>query len=183
MSTNKVLCDWVCSKGDNRGKRCNKVVHKVGSTRCCHHSENCLLNKDKWRIKNRTGNKEYNDKRKQYYKEITRKNFEKMIRVKINTYFTKDKKKFKFDRDDNYITIEWVKQELESQGNKCLYCANDLELCEFKAHERLQFTVDRIDNSKPHLISNCVICCAYCNIKRRNMDFLLFMELSEKKLI
>ena len=60
---------------------------------------------------------------------------------------------------EDYITVEYIKQTIQQP---CIYCG------ETDWHK---IGLDRIDNDKPHLKSNCVPCCWECNRKRKTKPF------------
>jgi len=73
--------------------------------------------------------------------------------------------------NDKYITIDWVKNELEKNNCRCSYCWNYLEIFYVDRYSQDQMSIDRIDNSKPHEIDNCLVCCLRCNLKKGKNDW------------
>lgn len=67
---------------------------------------------------------------------------------------------------ENDLTKEIV-QSILSSG--CRYCGEN---------DQVQMTLDRIDNSLPHLISNCAPACRRCNYFRRDMPYLAWLEIA-----
>ena len=57
------------------------------------------------------------------------------------------------------VIIRFTKDEL----NTCFYCLRPVI---FKAKERKQFTLDRINNAESHHINNVLVCCLTCNKMR-----------------
>ncbi len=134
--------------------------------------------------------KENKEKIKKYYvdnKEILKtkryNNFEKICKAKIQTYKVADKKYKREYKKDNYVSIEWIKQQLLKQNNKCHYCKKQLLLKNFQNNKKDQFSVDRIDNSIAHIKTNCVICCCGCNYKKNTMDYIDYIKIMNKKTI
>ena len=82
---------------------------------------------------------------------------EKIISKKINSYRQQDLKKFD-DKDIkyNYITIDDVLLLKDIQKDKCYLCNDELKYI-YKTNCKYQFTLDRIDNNKPHLKDNVLL--------------------------
>lgn len=73
------------------------------------------------------------------------------IRTKLSFYRSTDKHKGR----SNDLTLEWYKRNIYNK--ECIYCGS-----------KKNVGCDRIDNTKGHLQSNCVPCCARCNLTRAN---------------
>lgn len=56
----------------------------------------------------------------------------------------------------NDLTVEFIRQQIE---NPCGYCGE----------AALRMTLDRVDNSIGHVMTNVVACCVRCNYVRRDM--------------
>lgn len=78
---------------------------------------------------------------------------------KSSNYRTVDR--LKFDTDEGSVTAEQMKEMIELQPH-CFYCGET---------DFLKLGLDRIDNSKPHTIDNCVVCCLDCNNHRQKIPF------------
>lgn len=65
--------------------------------------------------------------------------------------------------EQEYITYEFCQKIMKESNFQCCYCA-----CELQMMERKQdlITIERIDNSKGHIIGNCKIACFRCNSSR-----------------
>lgn len=64
--------------------------------------------------------------------------------------------------------IDWnlTKEEFESYENiPCYYC-----------NEIVRIGLDRLDNEKGYVISNCVSCCGVCNRMKMNLDVNVFLN-------
>lgn len=85
----------------------------------------------------------------------------KNINSKISRHQTFDKAKFK---RKGTITVDYVKKLLREQLAQCYYC-KDLVLINYETSCLYQYSIDRLDNNKPHDIENVVISCYYCNCK------------------
>lgn len=64
----------------------------------------------------------------------------------------------------NYITAKRLTTLRALQMNQCFYCMVDMTT-ENRKH-RTGLTTERLDNSKPHVESNVVLCCSNCNCRR-----------------
>jgi hypothetical protein len=67
------------------------------------------------------------------------------------------------------VDFEWMMKKLEKSDYKCYYCKCCFEFNinkEDKITSTLSF--DRIDNSKSHIKSNCVVACVLCNTSKSN---------------
>lgn len=95
---------------------------------------------------------------------------------KINCYKQQDiKKKI---NDNSLIKIDELIEKLVTSKLKCFYCKNKILLFYLNVREKIQWTLDRIDNNKNHSNQNTIICCLECNLKRRtkNKDDFLFTK-------
>lgn len=95
---------------------------------------------------------------------------------KINSYKQQDVKK-KIN-ENNLITIEELIEKLVISKLRCFYCKNNICLFYLNVREKMQWTLDRIDNNKNHSNDNTIISCLECNLKRRtkNKDHFLFTK-------
>lgn len=84
------------------------------------------------------------------------------ILKKINNCKTLDIKN-NFDIPGNYISLGNVLELLDRQQNRCYVCRDIVLLCGYDSYCIYQFSLDRIDNSKPHTTDNILISCYYCN--------------------
>ena len=66
--------------------------------------------------------------------------------------------------DEPYITGARLRALRVLQDNKCFYCDTELQVDNRKQHDGL--TIERLVNSKPHSMSNVILCCSRCNCKR-----------------
>jgi hypothetical protein len=94
----------------------------------------------------------------------------KNIKKCINNCIQSDKKKLnwvgngKLDRIGN-IDYEYINDLLEKQNNKCHLCNDKLITYLFVPYCCYKFSIDRIDNNKPHDRDNVKISCYFCNCK------------------
>ena len=61
-------------------------------------------------------------------------------------------RKFKYEEKD-YVTKDWVNEKLKKQRFQCAFCHKAIDD---------NFSIDRINNDKPHVKYNCVISCQKC---------------------
>lgn len=61
----------------------------------------------------------------------------------------------------NYITPKRLKTLRALQMNKCFYCGTPMNTENRKRSDGL--TIERLDNSRPHVEDNVVLCCSSCN--------------------
>jgi hypothetical protein len=85
-----------------------------------------------------------------------------IIKAKIKSYKEQDKKKSNIF-DDDYISVDDVKELLEIQEGKCYICCDKVINKYWEKGCLYQFTLDRIDNNKNHTRDNCLISCYFCN--------------------
>lgn len=86
----------------------------------------------------------------------------KSILNKINKYKEQDKRRRRLISSD-YISVDDVKKLLQKQKNKCYICSDTVITHNWEPSCLYQFTLDRIDDKIPHIRSNVLISCYYCN--------------------
>jgi hypothetical protein len=57
---------------------------------------------------------------------------------------------------------------INDMGVHCHYCGNETYIIDLN-RSRSQLTLDRLNNDLGHSVSNCVISCLGCNVKRGDM--------------
>lgn len=99
-----------------------------------------------------------------------------LLNAKINNYKQQDIKK-KINNND-LISLNQLIEKLVISKLLCFYCKKKIYLFYLNVREKLQWTLDRIDNNKNHSNDNTIICCLDCNLKRRtkNKDDFLFTK-------
>lgn len=93
------------------------------------------------------------------------------IKKKIKSYTTTDLKKRGGAGD---LTLERVWELLLKQNFRCYNCGHRVLLFGYGKNCCYQFSVDRIDNSRPHDCDNVLISCYYCNcvhVQRYELKF------------
>ena len=68
-----------------------------------------------------------------------------------------------------FISTERLLELQKKQENKCCYCNVNMEHHERRANPK-GLTLERADNSLPHYITNCHLCCKSCNSKRYSTE-------------
>lgn len=92
-----------------------------------------------------------------------------LIYKRIKQHLAKDKQFSRTFEDNDYITIKDVLNLLNIQDNKCKFCGEEVNLKPnhtLKSRDLDAFSIDRINNKKAHIKSNCVISCFFCNANR-----------------
>lgn len=87
---------------------------------------------------------------------------EQSIMKKLSNCRGKDKRVFGYK---GTIEHKYVKELLRKQENKCIICEEEVLLSGWRPLCCYQFSIDRIDNKKPHNNENCFISCYYCNCR------------------
>lgn len=95
-----------------------------------------------------------------------KKEFEKEIKKKLNSYKAQDKQKNKFD-EEKIITYTEIIKKLYDSKLKCYYCKHDTPILFNKKREGSQWTLERFDNNIGHYDLNTCISCLKCNLQRR----------------
>lgn len=94
-------------------------------------------------------------------------NVVKKIKQKIISYKNTDKIKFNVD---NNLTFEDVIKILISYNYKCDECGKEI-IIDYKKNCYRQFSLDRIDDNKPHNYENIRLCCLSCNVNHMKNIF------------
>ena len=66
-----------------------------------------------------------------------------------------------------YVNVNWINEMHMKQEGQCLNCKAPFEMVLEDGYVRSNITVDRIDNTKAHLKTNCKLTCIKCNCSRR----------------
>ena len=73
-----------------------------------------------------------------------------------------DKKRNRYN-PVGFIDKHFLEMQLILQNSRCFYCGSQMEYgVGFSRRSRRGLTVERLDNSKGHLKTNCVFCCCGC---------------------
>ena len=100
--------------------------------------------------------------------ENVRNQAKKQIILKISGYRSQDVKNNFFDIT-KFVNLEYVMELLEKSQMKCYYCKEITKVLYEHVREPRQWTLDRIENNQGHNISNVMIACLQCNLRRRCM--------------
>jgi len=84
-------------------------------------------------------------------------------KINIDSYISQDKLKGMTWHDVDYVDDEWIKNELLKNKYICNICSDII----------VSPSIDRIDNNKCHLKSNCQIVCMNCNRSKSNRSHLV----------
>jgi hypothetical protein len=88
---------------------------------------------------------------------------------KVEGYKQQDRNAGRQWESKDYITANWIKEvygTLEIDWCELCHTRYDIVVENGKVHSNL--TVDRLDNSKPHVKDNCRLLCDVCNKTRGN---------------
>jgi hypothetical protein len=90
------------------------------------------------------------------------------FRFKVEGYKNQDKKKGREYNEEEYISNNWIFEQLEKHGIVCPYCNTQMNLgLDDDNNVTSNITVDRIDNSKAHIKTNCRLSCHQCNVTKK----------------
>jgi hypothetical protein len=81
---------------------------------------------------------------------------------KIYNHKIYDKNRFNIEGDIDY---KFITELIQKQDKKCYICKETILLIDWKPYCCYQFSIDRIDNNKPHDKNNVLISCYYCNCR------------------
>lgn len=104
------------------------------------------------------------------------------IARKIYGYKHQDMLK-KMYNPSEFITLQSVVGKMLDCELKCYYCSIEMNVLYDISREMTQWTVDRIDNSLGHNITNYYIACLECNLKRRTRNDEKFLFTKRMKII
>jgi hypothetical protein len=103
------------------------------------------------------------------------------ITKKLHGYKQQDIKN-KIFSEYHFVTTDLVLEKLIVSKMKCLYCQKTTML-HYDAKDKLQWTLDRIDNTMGHNKDNVVISCLECNLKRRNKPVEKYLFTKQLKIV
>ncbi len=76
------------------------------------------------------------------------------------------------------VDKSWAVEQLELQDCKCVYCAIELQVTA-SSFSLDQASIERIDNSQPHIKTNCIFTCVFCNRARNQADQALYIQFAD----
>jgi hypothetical protein len=91
------------------------------------------------------------------------------VKAKLNGYKQQDIIKSFYD-ETLIISLKEIFIKLQQSSLVCCYCDKHVSILYRVVRDPLQWSLDRIDNSKCHSDANTVIACLGCNLKRRVTD-------------
>ena len=91
-----------------------------------------------------------------------------LISKKVSSYMQQDKKKNR--TQEEFITLAETIEKLVCSQLNCKYCNTKTRILYKNKRDPPQWTLDRIDNDRPHTKDNVLISCLECNLKRRRID-------------
>ena len=115
------------------------------------------------------------------YTDELKKEYEKEIKKKLNSYKSQDKQKNKFD-EEKMITYNQIIKKLYDCQLKCFYCDCNVVILFNKKRESIQWTLERLDNNIGHYESNTCISCLKCNLQRRTDNYEYFKNGKQLKI-
>jgi hypothetical protein len=92
-----------------------------------------------------------------------------LLKQKLNSYLSQDKKKNRLSIDE-FVEIDEVIRLLYDCNNVCYYCKKPVEILYENVREPSQWSLERISNDIGHNKGNLVIACLHCNINRKTMN-------------
>jgi len=92
--------------------------------------------------------------------------YKQYIESKIKNYKLQDKRGGREFNKDEYIDLGWINNELMRYEKRCPICKDFFKI-HFENEFECNITVDRINNSKPHVKSNCRLICLHCNVTKK----------------
>ena len=69
-----------------------------------------------------------------------------------------------------FITFDELVELLVVSKMRCKYCMKQMFILYEKQREKVQWTLDRIDNDEGHNKENVIPACLDCNLRRRRLD-------------
>jgi hypothetical protein len=87
------------------------------------------------------------------------------INDKIRSYKNQDREQNRNVDNEEYCDVETVARLINKQDSMCYVCGDKVIFEESEPYCLYQFTLDRIDNSKPHNKDNVLLSCYYCNCR------------------
>ena len=91
------------------------------------------------------------------------------LSIKISGYQRQDKIAGRQWDDQDYVTIDWIHGEWEKLDVKsCFVCGTPYAFDINEGQVKSNLTIDRLDNTKPHVIRNSQLMCLQCNVTKSN---------------
>lgn len=88
---------------------------------------------------------------------------------KLEGYLKQDKRKNRYIT--NRMSLSQLCDTFQKEDYRCHYCREILSVIHRDTRSPTQWSLDRIDNDKPHDTDNVVLACYACNIRRRRRSY------------
>jgi hypothetical protein len=94
--------------------------------------------------------------------------FKQYLGMKINGYKEQDKLMNRKFKDSEYIEVNDILSMLDKDKHVCGFCNKPYEIKNIDGVIKTNITVQRENNSKPHIKGNCSLLCCKCNCALSN---------------
>jgi hypothetical protein len=91
------------------------------------------------------------------------------IKAKLSSYRAQDIEKGFVDQQQ--MDLSGVIKKLEECNFKCFYCKEIVLVLYDNVRDPRQWTLERLDNKRGHVLDNVEIACLSCNLRRRTMKY------------
>jgi len=143
-------CDYIFKDGH----RCNQ---SCWGEKCKKHNTRA---KERQKIYNEIKQSKNNKPTSKYQKNM----FDKECQRKIKSCKRADELNAREINEDEYVSIEWIREELKRHENTCTYCGGNILIYCYGPDVTEQFIIHRADYKLPHHIDNCLISCLDCKL-------------------
>lgn len=106
--------------------------------------------------------------------------FERDLIKKVNQKISNSTKTDENAGRCNNLSTDAVITKIFKQDAKCHYCKQPMKLTNWEKFDKKQFTLERLNNSKSHCLSNVVISCWGCNeLRGDKMSSVQFKKITD----
>ena len=91
------------------------------------------------------------------------------LRGKLSSYRHQDIEKGLWEKEC-FVTLKYTVELLVHGGLECHFCKKGMRVLYEECRDPLQWSLDRIDNTKGHNEGNVYAVCLSCNLRRRRQD-------------
>ena len=92
------------------------------------------------------------------------------LEKKRYSYYQQDLRKKRVENISDILTKDDLQEKLVASKLRCFYCAKPIYIFYKESRDPKQWSLDRIDNTRPHTVDNICISCLGCNLKRREIS-------------
>ena len=92
------------------------------------------------------------------------------IEKKRYGYYQQDLRKKRVENITEILSKEDLQEKLVESKLKCFYCTKPVYVFYNELRDPKQWSLDRIDNTRPHTTDNTCVSCLECNLKRREIS-------------